>query len=156
MAVPSPSGMHVGNRMGSEGIRATKQLYVDGHDSDRTPPKLLTVAAVAEILSVSPRTVRRMIQRGELVAHRIAGLRVDAESVTRLLEASLIDASVETTPWQGERENEGTPSAPPHPPAGKGQELARLDRRQGDFPRYSRPSGGSPKTPAAGRRVPQS
>jgi len=34
------------------------------------PPKFFSIAYVAEVLSVSDRTVRRWIDRGELVAHR--------------------------------------------------------------------------------------
>src|SRR4029077_18469866 len=57
-------------------------------------PHLLPVAEVAAVLGVSTRTVRRLIERGELVTYRInRQLRVDAESVTRLLETSLIEVS---------------------------------------------------------------
>ena len=52
-------------------------------------PHLLPVVEVAAVLGVSTRTVRRLIKRGELVAYRIKRqLRVDAESVTHMLEVS--------------------------------------------------------------------
>ena len=64
----------------------------DGGPRARTGlPELLPVAAVATVLGVSIRTVRRLIQRGELVPYRIRRqVRVDAASVTHLLETSLI------------------------------------------------------------------
>jgi excisionase family DNA binding protein len=37
------------------------------------PPRFFSIAYVAEALSVSDRTVRRWIDRGELVAHRFGG-----------------------------------------------------------------------------------
>ena len=36
--------------------------------------KLRTISETAEILNVSPRTVRRLIESGDLRAHRIRGL----------------------------------------------------------------------------------
>ena len=52
-------------------------------------PSLLTMQQVAEYLTVHIRTVRRLIKRGELVAHRInTTVRVDAKSVTTLLASS--------------------------------------------------------------------
>jgi len=63
------------------------------------------------MLSVSHRTVRRMIKRGELVAYRIGGLRVDAESVTRLLEASRFGGSRDVDAWHEERERNREKSA---------------------------------------------
>ncbi len=65
---------------------------------------------MAAVLDVSTRTVRRLIKRGELVTYRInRQLRVDAESVTRLLETSLIGASRRTVPCR----SESTPSVNP-------------------------------------------
>ncbi len=39
-------------------------------------PKYYSIKAVAEALGVSPRTVRRWIANGDLVAHRLAGVRI--------------------------------------------------------------------------------
>src|SRR4051794_31237182 len=50
------------------------------------PSVLLTVKQVATQLAVCARTVRRLIRRGALVAHRIGrSIRVDASSVTLLI-----------------------------------------------------------------------
>jgi len=46
-------------------------------------PKMYTVQEVAEILHVSPRTVRRLIERGELQAVRIS------KRLIRILEQDL-------------------------------------------------------------------
>lgn len=57
-------------------------------------PQLLSLDEVAVALSVSVRTVRRLIQRGELVAHRIGNqLRVDVAYIRRYLEASRIEVN---------------------------------------------------------------
>ncbi len=45
-------------------------------------PKYYTIKAVAEAVDVSPRTVRRWIANGDLVAHRMGG-------VVRISEADL-------------------------------------------------------------------
>jgi excisionase family DNA binding protein len=52
--------------------------------SQSTQPSIefFTIREVAERLSVSTRTVRRWIDNGELVAHRIGGVRI-AESELR-------------------------------------------------------------------------
>ena len=39
--------------------------------TEETTKPLLTVSEVAEVCRVSPRTVRRWIERGELPAHRL-------------------------------------------------------------------------------------
>jgi excisionase family DNA binding protein len=39
-------------------------------------PRYYSVRAVAEALDVSDRTVRRWIANGDLVAHRLAGIRI--------------------------------------------------------------------------------
>lgn len=54
-----------------------------------------TIQQVADLLGISQRTVRRLIQRGALVAHRISTniIRVDAASVTHLLETTRTVAS---------------------------------------------------------------
>lgn len=58
---------------------------------------LLPVEDVAGLLSLSTKTVRRMIARGELVTHRLGrNVRVDASSVTSLLASSVTSAAVET------------------------------------------------------------
>jgi excisionase family DNA binding protein len=44
------------------------------------PIKFLTIADVAELLVVATRTVRRWIERGELVPHRLGGAVRIAES----------------------------------------------------------------------------
>ncbi|MCL4750422.1 MAG: helix-turn-helix domain-containing protein [Myxococcales bacterium] len=50
-------------------------------------PTLFTVAETSALLRVSARTVRRLIEKRQLVAHQFGrSIRVDASSVTRLLE----------------------------------------------------------------------
>ena len=39
----------------------------------RTAPRLLTVRAIADLLQVAEKTIRRLIAAGELPAHRIGG-----------------------------------------------------------------------------------
>ena len=72
---------------------------------------LLSIDDVASRLSVSTRTVRRLIRRGALVAHRISKniIRVSAASVTHLLETTRIVSPVSSS--QG---NESSTSAVPH------------------------------------------
>src|SRR5262249_19031277 len=66
-------------------------------------PHLLPVVEVAAVLGVSTRTVRRLIKRGELVAYRIKRqLRVDADSVTHMLEVSRIGASDRMAPCRSD------------------------------------------------------
>lgn len=52
-----------------------------------SPRRLMTIPAAAELLAVSPRTVRRLIAEGELPAYRIGSrsLRVKASDVDELL-----------------------------------------------------------------------
>jgi excisionase family DNA binding protein len=58
---------------------------------------LLSVEDVAGYLSLSTKTVRRMISRGELVTRRLGrSVRVDASSVTSLLAGSATSTVVET------------------------------------------------------------
>ena len=46
------------------------------------PSPLLSVSVVAELLGVSTKTVRRLITRGDLKAHRIgSGLRISEEDL---------------------------------------------------------------------------
>jgi len=45
-------------------------------------PKYVTIKAVAEAMSISPRTVRRWIAKGALAVHRVDG-------VVRIAEADL-------------------------------------------------------------------
>lgn len=69
----------------------------------RSRSQLLSLDDVAADLKVSTRTVRRLISRGELVAHRVGGqLRVDVASIRRFLDASRIGAKGKNTPWQGD------------------------------------------------------
>lgn len=50
------------------------------------PTRLLTVAQAAEHLKVTPRTIRRMVARGQLTGYRLGRLiRIDAGEVDRLL-----------------------------------------------------------------------
>ena len=51
-------------------------------------PLLLTVSDVAQVLQLSPRTVRRMIDRGELSVVRLGRrtVRIRAETVASLIE----------------------------------------------------------------------
>src|SRR4051794_34634998 len=50
-------------------------------------PMLLRIAETASMLAVHPKTIRRMIKRGELLVHRVSirGVRVDAQCVMRLM-----------------------------------------------------------------------
>ena len=74
--------------------------------------QLLTVEQTADKLGLCPRTIRRLIERGELVAHRInRTLRVDATSVMRLLETTRVVASDETDPCPG---SESSPQPESH------------------------------------------
>jgi excisionase family DNA binding protein len=69
---------------------------------------LLTVQQVADRLGVSTRTVRRLIRRGELGAHRIGrSIRVDGHSVTRLLEATQLVAPHGTNPCPSDATTSG-------------------------------------------------
>jgi excisionase family DNA binding protein len=43
-------------------------------DQPKSPPKFYTIAQIAECVDVSARTVRRWIENGNLVAHRIGSL----------------------------------------------------------------------------------
>jgi len=43
-------------------------------DRNRQPPKFYTIEQIAECVEVSTRTVRRWIEKGLLVAHRVGGL----------------------------------------------------------------------------------
>lgn len=73
--------------------------------------EFFTVEEVARILRVAPKTVRRWINAGRLVARRIGPntVRVDATSVTRLLEASPSEATDGI--FMGTKK-EGSPSEP--------------------------------------------
>ena len=56
---------------------------------ERRPPKLLTIADVAEHIVSSTRHVRRLIARGELPVHRIGRLvRISPDDLARLVAAS--------------------------------------------------------------------
>jgi excisionase family DNA binding protein len=55
-------------------------------------PKFFSIAYVAEALSVSARTVRRWIDRGELVAHRLGRVVRIAESDLKAFLAVRRDA----------------------------------------------------------------
>jgi excisionase family DNA binding protein len=74
--------------------------------------RLLTVQQAADMFGVSTRTIRRLIRRGDLAAHRITRsiVRVDGESVMRLLEATRMAASPGSS---CPREDEDTSSARP-------------------------------------------
>jgi excisionase family DNA binding protein len=62
--------------------------------STRTPP-LLTVADVAAQLNISTKTVRRMIARDELPAHRIGGqLRIAPTELGLVMNRSRTGVSV--------------------------------------------------------------
>jgi excisionase family DNA binding protein len=56
-------------RTGEPGTRASAPARTNAHRREREAIKFFTIAEVAEKLSVSTRTVRRWIERGELVAH---------------------------------------------------------------------------------------
>ena len=59
--------------------------------ADRNDAALLTVRAVAEILQVCPRTVRRMIKRGDLPAIRLERqYRVRRPDLETLMTASKV------------------------------------------------------------------
>ncbi len=50
------------------------------HDPQNTLPRLLTIEQTAEHLQVSTKTIRRWIQNGDLVAHRIGRQRRISDS----------------------------------------------------------------------------
>lgn len=53
---------------------------------------LLTVKEVAERLRVSEKTVRNMIDRGDLIAYKIGGnIRIEEESVEFIIEEGKIE-----------------------------------------------------------------
>ncbi|MRG96524.1 helix-turn-helix domain-containing protein [Polyangium spumosum] len=69
-------------------------------------PRLLSVDQVATLLGLSTRTVRRLIKAGDLVAYRInRQVRVDAASVTHLLEASRTETSERAYSCRARKEN---------------------------------------------------
>ena len=73
---------------------------------------LLSVEDVARFMSVSTKTVRRMMSRGELVTHRLGrSVRVDASSVTSLLAGSVTSTAVETVAMN-DKKNDSGPGAP--------------------------------------------
>ena len=76
-----------------------------------TELQLLTVDDTAAKLGISVRTVRRLVKSGALVAHRITShiVRVDAQSVTRLLENTRVAGSHGDSACPSE--NEGTSTA---------------------------------------------
>jgi excisionase family DNA binding protein len=52
-------------------------------------PALLTIALVADRLAVSPRHVRRLIERAELPAHRIgSAVRISEDDLARYLAST--------------------------------------------------------------------
>ena len=55
-----------------------------------TPSPLLTVRQVAQRLAVDDSTVRRLIQRGNLPAVKVGGVRVRPEELEAFIEASRI------------------------------------------------------------------
>jgi excisionase family DNA binding protein len=60
-------------------------------NSHQKNPALLTIRDVSTTLRVSDKTVRRMIDRRELVAFRVGGqLRVSSDSVLALLRAGRV------------------------------------------------------------------
>ncbi len=50
-----------------------RRLQRQSRDDRRHAIQLFTVAQIAEMLRVNPRTVRRLIAAGDLVAHRFRG-----------------------------------------------------------------------------------
>ncbi|AUX37669.1 uncharacterized protein SOCE836_098990 [Sorangium cellulosum] len=112
-------------------------------------PHLLPVAEVAAVLGVSTRTVRRLVKRGELVAYRIKRqLRVDAESVTHMLEVSRVGASDRTDPCRSDdtssvsRTSCGAEGGTSSGPGG-----SRGGRSRSAPPTALRPSAGSTNSP---------
>ncbi len=74
---------------------------------------LLSVEEVARFMSVSTKTVRRMMSRGELVTHRFGrSVRVDASSVTSLLAGSVTSTAVETVALNDKKTDAGPKEAP--------------------------------------------
>ncbi|WP_420814129.1 helix-turn-helix domain-containing protein [Polyangium spumosum] len=108
---------------------------------------------VARTLRVTTKTVRRWIKAGLLVAHRIGSkvVRVDASSVTRLIEASRIGASPGDQTWQGGSER--STSAEPHTSSGSaerprsGPRSSTAARSRSAPPTPSRPSVDSSSWP---------
>jgi excisionase family DNA binding protein len=74
---------------------------------------LVSVEDVARFMSVSTKTVRRMMSRGELVTHRFGrSVRVDAASVTFLLAGSATSTAVETVAMNDKKNDAGPKEAP--------------------------------------------
>ena len=101
---------------------------------------LLSVEDVARFMSVSTKTVRRMMSRGELVTHRFGrSVRVDASSVTSLLAGSVTSTAVETVAMNDKKKSghEGGPvyrqrgSEGPGRPGRRPGGAARHDEREG-------------------------
>lgn len=132
----------------AQGERERRHKSHEGRSLDSLPSALLTVQQVAAFLGVSTRTVRRLIRGGELVAHRIARtVRVDAQSVTHLLETTRVVASFGTSPCSEGQEN-ATPkefriSSDSAVPGKPGQLSSMAARSRSARPTRLRPSDGS-------------
>jgi len=62
------------------------------HEAKQRTKRLLTVEEVAKRLSVALRTVRRLIDRGELPAHRIGRMvRISEDDLERYIRGSRND-----------------------------------------------------------------
>jgi len=122
-------------------------------------PNLSPVAEVAAVLGVSTRTVRRLIKAGELVAYRInRQVRVDVESVTRLLEASRIGASFRDPAWRNASISSASRiSSDDEARRSSGPAGSRAARSRSGPPTASRPSDGSTNSsPRHDATLPQS
>lgn len=85
----SPGAIELRNALLRSGLANGGQSSASGVESWDVPdvPTLLTRDAVAERLSVSPRTVRRLIATGALSSVRIAGqVRVDPRDLSDYLD----------------------------------------------------------------------
>ncbi len=72
------------------GTDGTMRLIVSINDRQKNP-SLLTIREVSTTLRVSEKTVRRMVDRRELVAFRVGGqIRVSTDSVLALLRAGRV------------------------------------------------------------------
>ena len=76
--------------MGSDGKRAGQVLRWEGNvEMTILGNKLVTIAEVAEKLTVSQKTIRRLVGEKKLVAHKVGGqYRFEPEDVKRYLNST--------------------------------------------------------------------
>jgi excisionase family DNA binding protein len=83
---------HMERRASDSQRRAIAQMRVGRLQSLRQPLRLRTIDETAEILNVSSRTVRRLIDSGALAVHRFGrSVRVSDPDIAQLMAASRDD-----------------------------------------------------------------